>query len=164
MGARSSMFRELRRKNQEISHDDCIELLKKETRGVLSVIGDDGYPYGMPMNHFYNEEDGMIYFHCGLHGHREDALKRNNKVSFCVYEQGVRKEGDWIYRVRSVIVFGKIEMLNDIETVSDITTKLCYKFTQDAAYIEKEVKNFASKTVLLRLTPEHMCGKLVTES
>jgi nitroimidazol reductase NimA-like FMN-containing flavoprotein (pyridoxamine 5'-phosphate oxidase superfamily) len=158
------MFRELRRKNQEISHDACIELLKKETRGVLSVLGDDGYPYGMPMNHFYNEADGMIYFHCGLHGHREDALKQNNKVSFCVYEQGNRKDGEWAYRVRSVIVFGKIEMLNDVETVSDITTKLCYKFTQDEAYIEKEVKNFASKTMLLRLTPEHMCGKLVQES
>ena len=57
------MFRELTRKNKMISMEECIQLLKDETRGVLSVIGDDDYPYGMPMNHWYNEEDGKIYFH-----------------------------------------------------------------------------------------------------
>ncbi|MBQ8315851.1 MAG: pyridoxamine 5'-phosphate oxidase family protein [Lachnospiraceae bacterium] len=59
------MFRELLRKNKQLSDEECVELLKNETRGVLSVIGDEGYPYGMPMNHWYNEEDGAIYFHCG---------------------------------------------------------------------------------------------------
>ena len=77
------MFRELQRKNKQISMEECIELLKKETRGVLSVLGDGNYPYGMPMNHWYNEEDGKIYFHCGKSGHRLDALRKCNKVSFC---------------------------------------------------------------------------------
>ena len=51
------MFREMHRAKQAISREECIRLLKTETRGVLSVIGDDGYPYGSPINHFYNEED-----------------------------------------------------------------------------------------------------------
>ena len=55
------MFRELVRKNKQLSKEECIRLLTEETRGVLSVLGDDGYPYGMPMNHFYNPEDGKIY-------------------------------------------------------------------------------------------------------
>ncbi len=59
------LFRELTRKKQQLSNEECIELLKAEKRSVLSVIGDDGYPYGMPMNHFYDENDGCIYFHCG---------------------------------------------------------------------------------------------------
>ena len=59
------MFRALARKKQQISREECIDLLTRETRGVLSVIGDGGYPYGMPMNHFYCPEDGKIYFHCG---------------------------------------------------------------------------------------------------
>ena len=59
------MFRELLRKNKQISTEECIEVLKSETRGVLSVLGDDDYPYGTPINHFYNEENGNIYFHCG---------------------------------------------------------------------------------------------------
>ena len=69
------MFRELVRKNKQIPAEECIALLTKETRGVLSVNGDDGYPYGMPMNHFYNPEDRCIYFHCGRNGHRLDSLK-----------------------------------------------------------------------------------------
>ena len=78
------MFRELVRKNKQMSTEDCVEVLKKETRGVLSVLGDGDYPYGTPMNHWYNEEDGCVYFHCGKLGHRLDALKKHDKVSFCV--------------------------------------------------------------------------------
>ena len=102
------MFRELTRKNKQISQQECIQILKDETRGVLSVIGDDDYPYGMPMNHWYNEEDGKIYFHSGKIGHRQDALKKHNKVSFCVYDKGYRNEDEWAFKVKSVIVFGKI--------------------------------------------------------
>ncbi len=64
------MFRELTRINKKLSMEECVHILTTEKRGVLSVIGDDGYPYGMPMNHLYNEEDGKIYFHCGNMGHR----------------------------------------------------------------------------------------------
>jgi len=59
------MFRELTRKNKQIPHEECVTLLTRETRGVLAVNGGDGYPYAMPMNHFYNPDDGCIYFHCG---------------------------------------------------------------------------------------------------
>lgn len=158
------MFRDLLRKNKKISDEECIFLLKNEKRGVLSVIGDNDYPYGMPMNHFYNEADGKIYFHCGKAGHRIDALKRHNKVSFCVYDNGFANEGEWALNVKSVIVFGKIEIIDDLEKITDITTKLSYKFTQDDEYIKNEIKNYVSKTYLLELTPEHMCGKLVIES
>ncbi len=158
------MFRELLRKNKQLSIEECVELLKNETRGVLSVIGDDDYPYGMPMNHWYNEEDGAIYFHCGKVGHRLDALRKHDKVSFCVYDQGVRNEGEWAYQVKSVIVFGKIDILDDMELIAEITTKLSYKFTQDEEYIKREIAQSGHRTLLLRLTPEHMCGKLVTEA
>ena len=59
------MFRELVRKKQQLSQEEAIAVLKQEPRGVLSLQGDDGYPYGIPMDHFYNEADGCIYFHCG---------------------------------------------------------------------------------------------------
>ncbi|MBQ9116926.1 MAG: pyridoxamine 5'-phosphate oxidase family protein, partial [Clostridia bacterium] len=123
------MFRKLARKKQQLTEAECIEILTEETRGVLSVNGDDGYPYGMPMNHFYNAEDGCIYFHCGKKGYRIDALRRSNKVSFCVYDKGVKNEGEWAYNVRSVILFGKIEIVDEIGEVVRITEKLCYKFT-----------------------------------
>ena len=158
------MFRELTRKHKEISGEECIRILETETRGVLSVQGDDGYPYGMPMNHWYHREDGCIYFHCGKSGHRLDALGRCDKVSFCVYDRGEREEGQWAWKVRSVIVFGRVEVLDEMEKIVDITTRLSYKFTQDEEYIRREIEQSGPRTLLLKLTPEHICGKLVTEA
>ena len=158
------MFRPLQRKHKELSQDVCIEVLKKETRGVLSVIGDDGYPYGTPINHWYNEEDGAIYFHCGnASSHRLDALQKDNKVSFCVYDKGYQKDDDWALYVKSVIVFGKIEVLDDHGIIRDIVTKLSYKFTDDTDFIERTIRGNINRTLLLKLQPEHICGKLVHE-
>ena len=131
---------------------------------MLAVNGDDGYPYAMPMNHYYNPEDGCIYFHCGRSGHRLEAIQRSDRVSFCVTEQGEREAGEWAYRVRSVIVFGRIEVIDDLDTVVRIAVPLSRKFTQDMAYIRGEVERSAKATLLLRLRPEHICGKRVTES
>lgn len=158
------MFRELTRKHKQLPMEICIQVLKNEKRGVLSVQSDNGYPYGMPMNHWYNEEDGCIYFHSGNVGHRLEVLRKNNKVSFCTYDEGFCKEGQWAKQVNSVIVFGEIEILDDMEKIIDITTKLSYKFTQDTGYIEKEIQSAAHRTLLLKLTPQHICGKLVTEA
>lgn len=158
------MFREMLRIKNGLPIEDCIKILKNETRGVLSVIGDEGYPYGSPMNHFYNDEDGKIYFHCGKMGHRLDALKNNNKVSFCTYDKGHRNEGEWALNVKSVIVFGKITVIDDINKIIAITTKLSRKFTDDEEYIKKEIELHAHKTLLLQLEPEHICGKLVNEA
>lgn len=158
------MFRELLRKKQTLTSEECLQVLKEEKRGVLSVIGDSGYPYGMPMNHYYNEEDGCLYFHCGKKGHRLDALKENDRVSFCVYDAGYRRENEWALNVKSVIVFGRMTVLSDPAFIRAICEKLSYKFTDDTAYIEKELSQSAPNTLLLRLTPEHMTGKLVNEA
>ena len=160
----NAIFRELTRKHKALPDDECIRILCEEKRGVLSVIGDEGYPYGMPMNHFYCEADGCIYFHSGKGGHRNDSLEKCRKVSFCVYDGGFRREGEWALNIRSVIVFGKMEIVNDMDQIVDITRKLSYKFTQDENYIQNEIDKYAAGTLLLQLTPEHICGKLVTES
>ncbi|MBR6766931.1 MAG: pyridoxamine 5'-phosphate oxidase family protein [Clostridia bacterium] len=158
------MFREMIRKNRQLSEEECIEILKNEKRGVISVLGDDDYPYGTPMNHFYNEEDGNVYFHCGNIGHRLEALRRHDKASFCAFDEGVRQDGDWALTIRSVIVLGRIEIIDDMDTIADITTKLSRKFTDDEAYIQKEVKDHGKRTLLLKLSVEHMCGKKVHEA
>ena len=109
------------RKNQELSQEECTELLKSEKRGVLSVHGDDGYPYGVPLDHFYCEEDGKLYFHGGKQGHRVDAVKRCDKASFCVCDKGRQTEGEWALDFRSVIVFGRIEIIEDREKTIEIS-------------------------------------------
>ena len=158
------MFRELTRKNKKLSQEECIALLTKETRGVLSVTGDGGYPYGTPMNHFYDERDGAVYFHCGKSGHRLDAIRRDSKASFCVFDRGSADHGEWALNVKSVIVFGRIEIIDDHETIVDIAQRLSRKFTDDEVYIREEIQQYANATLLLRLNPEHICGKTVKES
>jgi len=158
------MFYELQRKRQELSFDECITILTNEKRGVLSINDPNGYPYGIPMNHFYNEEDGKIYFHCGTKGHKIDALRNDNKVSFCTYDQGYRKENEWALNIRSVVVFGTMKIVDDINKVIDITEKLSHKFTDDDAYISSEISENAHRTLLLVLTPQHICGKEVNEA
>jgi len=158
------MFRELIRKKQQLPYEECIEILKNELRGVLSVQGDDGYPYGLPIDHWYNEENGRLYFHSGKTGHKIDALKRNDKVSFCAYDQGVRREGEWALNIKSVIAFGRISLVEDQQKVVDICRKLSLKYTKDLDYIEEEIRKYASGTVLLEMTIEHMTGKIVNEA
>lgn len=157
------MFRELTRKNKAATREECIRLLETEKRGVLSVHGDDGYPYGMPMNHWYDSETGCLWFHCGHGGHREDALARCGKVSYCVYDEGWTEPGDWVKHVLSVIVFGQMEIIDNMDEIIRVTTALSYKFIQDEEHIREEIRKSGPRTRLLRLTPEHMCGKHVKE-
>ncbi len=158
------MFRKMRRFRQQISDAECIEILKNTKRGVLSLIGDDGYPYGLPIDHWYCEEDGKIYFHGAKEGHKIDAIKACDKASYCVYDEGYRKEGDWALNIKSVILFGRISLVEDQDKARDICTELTRKFTDDAEYLEKELKNAFPRVQCLEFNPEHMTGKLVNES
>ena len=158
------MFRPMLRKKQQLPEQECVEILKTELRGVLSVLGDDGYPYGMPINHYYNEEDGKLYFHGGMQGHKIDAIRKHDKASFCLFDSGYREEGDWALHIRSVIVFGRIEIIEDRDKIYEIARKLSYKFTDDEAYIEREIKHAGPRTLMFALVPEYMTGKIVNEA
>lgn len=159
------MFRPMTRKHKQLPEEECLRLLKEEKRGVLSVLGDDGYPYGLPMNHFFNEKDGCLYFHCGRQSsHRNDAIRKMNKASFCVMDQGVREDGDWALHFKSVIVFGRMEIIDDADAVTRISTLLSRKFTEDEAFIQREIQRSGKGTLLLKMTIEHISGKFVKES
>ena len=158
------MFRKMRRLKQQISEEECIRILIGERRGVLSMMGEDGYPYGIPLNHWYNPGDGKLYFHGAKTGHKIDALARDNKVSYCVYDTGCRKEGEWALNVNSVVIFGRISLVADEEKARKICENLCRKFTDDEEYIQHELQNALPRVQCLELTIDHMTGKLVNES
>jgi len=157
------MFRAMNRSRQQISKEACIALLKAEKRGVLAVNGDDGFPYALPINHYYCEEDGKLYFHSGKIGHKIDAIRRDGKASFCVYDSGNRQDGAWWLTVKSVIVFGRIELVEDREAIYRIARALSHKFTDDEDYIDREIRQSGPATLMFALVPEHMTGKQVTE-
>ena len=99
-----------------------------------------------------------------MKGHKVDAIRNHEKVSFCVYDQGFRRDGEWALNIKSVIVFGRIRVLDDQEKAIEIIRQLSYKYTSDAEYIEREIRAAGTRTLCLELIPEHMTGKLVNES
>ncbi|MBR0468926.1 MAG: pyridoxamine 5'-phosphate oxidase family protein [Mogibacterium sp.] len=158
------MFRKMRRSVQALSREEMIDLLKTETRGVMSVQGDNGYPYGYPINHYYDEEANKIYIHGATFGHRVSAVKKDPKVSYCVFGQEFQKEGDWAKYVKSVIVFGKAELVEDANEIVRISRLLCDKFPCPPEYVENEISKDAPRTLVIAINIEDMNGKLVHEA
>ena len=156
------MFRKMRRFKQLISEEECIRILKEQPRGVLSMIGDDGYPYGIPLDHWYS--GNKLYFHGAKVGHKMDAITAFDKVSYCVMDEGFRRDGEWALNIKSVVVFGRIRVVEDEAKKREICTNLVRKFTDDEEYLQKELTNAFSRVNCLELTIEHMTGKLVNES
>ena len=54
------MFREIRKKKNQITIDSAKALLRSARRGVLAVNGDEGYPYAIPINYLYDEENNKF--------------------------------------------------------------------------------------------------------
>ena len=157
----TSMFRPMRRIKQQLSQEECEQVLTSERRGVLSVHGEDGYPYGVPMDYLY--EQGKIYFHGAKVGHKIDAIKADNRVSFTVFDQGVPVEGKVGPNVRSVIVFGRISLLETTPETLEIARRLGEKY-DPSGYVEDELRRTAERIQLLELAVDHMTGKRVNES
>ena len=158
------MFRKMRRFKQQISKEECAQILREQPRGVLSMIGDDGYPYGIPLDHWYCEEDNRLYFHCAKVGHKIDAIAACDKVSYCVMDEGYRRDREWALNIKSVVVFGRMKTVEDEDKKREICTNLVRKFTDDETYLQKELTNAFPRVNCLELAIEHMTGKLVNES
>ena len=156
------MFRKMRRFKQQISEEECIRILKEQPRGVLSMIRDDGYPYGIPLDHWYS--GNKLYFHGAKVGHKMDAITAFDKVSYCVMDESFRRDGEWELNIKSVVVFGRIRVVEDEAKKREICTNLVRKFTDDEEYLQKELTNAFPRVNCLELTIEHMTGKLVNES
>lgn len=155
------MFREMRRHAQELSKDECINILKKEPRGVLALLGDNDYPYALPMSHVY--VDGKIYFHGAQEGHKHDAIEKHDKVSYCVMDKGVKQKDSWWYTFKSVIVFGNIKIIDNKDEKIDKLTHLGDKFFPTHDDTEKEINRLLDKTEVFEITIEHISGKIVRE-
>ena len=120
------MFREMRRKRQQLTREECVEILNSNTSGVLAVLGDEGYPYAVPMSYVYDGE--ALYFHCAKSGHKLDAIKSCDKVSFCVVDQDDVVPQEYTTHFRSVVLFGRASILNDDEEKLYAIEKLAIKY------------------------------------
>jgi len=156
------MFRKMRRFKQEISEQECIDTLKEQPRGVLAVHGEDGYPYAFPMDYIYMNE--KLYFHCAKEGHKLDAIAADNRVSFCVMDEGFRKDGDWALNIRSIVIFGRVKRIDDADETLKVVRQLGLKYYPTAESVEEEIRKAIARVQILELSIDHMTGKLVNES
>lgn len=157
-----SEFRQMRRKRQQLTQEESIAILQKATAGTLALLGDDDYPYAVPISYVYNE--GKIYFHSALNGHKVDAIRKYDKASFCVIEKDDVQPEKYTTFFRSVIAFGRIHIVEDEKEKLEIVRMLGNRYNpnQDDA-LQKEIESGLSRLLSIRFDIEHLTGKEAIE-
>lgn len=156
------MFREMRRIDKSMGNEAALELLHKGEHGVLSTIGSDGYPYGVPIS--YACKDDVIYFHCATEGHKLDNIAGSSKVSFCVVGDTKVIPEKFSTKYESVIVFGNASIVTNDDEKKSALLAIVKKYSPD--YTEsgrKYISNDFGKTKVIKMNIEHITGKKAKE-
>lgn len=157
-----SNFREMRRKRQQLSEEESVGILQRATAGTLALLGDDDYPYAVPISYVYHE--GKLFFHSALAGHKIDAIRKCDKASFCVIDRDDIQPEKYTTFFRSVIAFGRIHIIEDemekLETARMLGNR--YHPNDDEA-LQKEIENGLSRMLAIRFDIEHLTGKEAIE-
>ena len=152
----------MRRNRQQLSREECERILGRCTSGVLALTGDDGYPYAVPLSYVY--ADGAIIFHSAVEGHKVDAIRRDNRCSFCVIEQDDIKPAEFTTHFRSVIAFGRIHILEDTDEKVQALRLLGRRYSpNDEPGLQHEIDKSLDHVLLLRLDIDHLSGKQAIE-
>ena len=158
------MFKPIRKKINEIGHSDAETLLQSNRRGVLAMNGDNGYPYAIPINYFYDCHKKKIYFHGAKAGHKVDALKTSDKVCFTVYgNERIDESESWAPYVQSVVVFGRCRLLEAGSESIDRLKEFAMKYYPDETLADEQIARNGRATQMFEITIEHMSGKQVQE-
>ena len=157
-----SMFREIRRKRQQLSDEESIGILQKVTSGTLALLGDNDYPYAVPISYVYY--DGKLYFHSALSGHKVDAIRQCDKASFCVIEQDDVQPEKYTTFFRSVIAFGRIHIIEDETEKLEMARMLGNRYNpNNDESLQKELESGLSRMLMIRFDIEHLTGKEAIE-
>lgn len=153
------MFRKSRRKHKEISEETCITILKEERIGILAVNGDDGYPYAIPLNYYYDEDENKIFFHGARVGHKVDSIKKCDKVCFTVRGPEEVRDEIWAPYVKSVVIFGRCHMIEEPMKKESSLRKMAMKYYPDETLMNEEIQASGKAVQMFEIKVEHMSGK-----
>ena len=156
------MFRDMRRKKQLLSEEETIKILKSCTSGVLGVMGDDDYPYTVPMSYAY--VDGKLFMHSAKEGHKVDGIKKNDKVTFSVICKDTVVQETFTTHYCSVSIFGRARIITDDTEKRYALESLVKKYSPD--YIkegQKEIDGDWDRVNAIEVKIEHMTGKKAKE-
>ena len=155
------MFREMRRVKQLLSAEDTKAVMDRCTNGILACIGDEDYPYAVPLSFVYFNE--KIYFHSAKAGHKMDAIIKNPKVSFAVIDEDTIVSKEYTTYFRSVIAFGKARIVEGEERLESFKA-LVEKYSGDQTEENKinEI-NKCMQAHIIAIDVEHITGKEAIE-
>ena len=151
------MFREMRKKDREVLGEDIEKILTNGEYGVLATVGENGYPYTVPLSYVY--QDNSIYFHCAKEGHKLDNIQKNHKVSFCVVTDTEVLPGKFSTNYKSIIAFGEAKELTGV-LKRDILFKFIEKYSQ--SFIEegkRYIERAQDSAKIVEIKIEHITGK-----
>jgi len=152
----------MRRNRQQLSTEECERILGRCTSGVLALAGAGGYPYAVPLSYVY--ADGAIIFHSAIQGHKVDAIRRDSRCSFCVIEKDEIRPAEFTTYFRSVIAFGRIQILEDDNEKVQALRLLGRRYSPDDEHgLQHEIDKSLDHVLLLRLDIEHLSGKQAIE-
>ena len=157
------MFRKIRRVKNELPTERAKELLRDNRRAAFSVHGDDGYPYAVPVNFYYEESENKIYFHSAKAGHKLDAIRANDKVCFTTWDDGVTEPGEWAPYVCSCIAFGRAHVVTDRKVALEKIRKIALKYYPSADEVERVIEKDFNHAEMICIEIEHMSGKRIQE-
>lgn len=148
------MFRELRRQDRALSKEQSLEILRNQKFGVLSLFGEDGYPYGVPIH--YVMIGDSLFFHCtSKNGHKVDAIKKNPKISFTVIET---EDG---IKAKSVILFGSATEV--VNKRAFVLGKIVEKFVPESAWQQAKagIPYALDSIAAFEINYQHISGKWI---
>ncbi|MDE6554328.1 MAG: pyridoxamine 5'-phosphate oxidase family protein [Muribaculaceae bacterium] len=154
------MERKMRRIRQLLPEEENIRILENGKAAVWAVAGDDDYPYAVPINYVYHE--GCIYIHCARQGHKLDAIRRNPKCSLCIVDKDDVVPIEFTSYFRSVIAFGKAEIVEEENEVIDTLRLLSDKYSPGIDP-EEEIKKFLKNVCIVRIRLVEVTGKEAIE-
>lgn len=125
--------------------------------GVLSTVGEDGQPYGVPLSYVYRND--AVYFHSALTGHKIDNLRYNPKVSLCVIGNTKVLPAEFSTEYECAMAFGVASEVKGAEW-HDALMWLVEKYAP--AFIEegrKKIAQLAKVTKVFKIEIKHISGK-----
>ena len=147
----------LRRNRQRLSDEVCSEILQNATSGVLSLIGEDGYPYAVPLSYVW--KNGKFYFHMATKGEKIDAIRHCNRTSFCVIFKDEVVPSRYTTRYQSVVSFGTIRIVSESAEQMQALRWFAEKYSPGESGFDKEVEEARGHLIVACMDVELMTGK-----
>ncbi len=149
----------VRRQDRLLDEESAISLLKSGEYGVLSMQGETGGGYGIPIN-FVWDGKSSIYFHCAREGRKLKIIGLCDKVSFCVVGITNVVSEKFSTEYESIVLSGNVSIVSDNEERMEALMLLVKKYSPG---LEEKGEEYAEgsfeRTEVIRMDITEWSGK-----